>query len=116
MRDFEECKIKREIDGYTDPETGQWVDGGEETIAEIIADIQPQTGQRREMELQTDYESDYIAFVYKKDIDYKEKPDNEEYYSEIQKGDVLEDDASKKYDIVFPANWKTHLEIELEAV
>lgn len=132
MRDFEECKIKRKIDGYTDPDTGQWVEEGKKLIAEVLADIQPQTGQRREAELQTDYESDHIAFIRLRDIKVPEDAitilglaefeDTVPIHRRIQKirgdifkpGDILIDSIDRKFHVVFPSFWKDHFEIELE--
>ena len=132
MRDFEECKIKREIDGYTDPDTGKWVEEGKKLIAECIADIQPQTGQRRETELQTDYESNHIAFFRLRDIKVPEDAitilglaefeDTVPIHRRIQKirgdifqpGDILLDSIEQEFHVVFPAFWKDHFEIELE--
>jgi endonuclease/exonuclease/phosphatase family metal-dependent hydrolase len=102
------CEIKRTIDGYTDQDTGQWVEGGLNLIAAVEADIQPKSGRERATELQTEYESDYKAFIVDKDITF------EAGYSEIQKGDIFIDSEGTDYTIVFPGDWKNHYELELK--
>lgn len=102
------CQIKRNIEGYTDPDTGQWVPGGEKLIATVEADIQPKSGQERATELKTEYESDYKTFVDIDDIIF------EVGYSEIKKGDILIDALGKKYIIVYPGKWDDHYEADLK--
>ena len=102
------CEIKRIIDGYTDPETGQWVEGGLNLIATVEADIQPKSGRERATELQTEYESDYKAFIDNADITF------EAGYSRIKKGDNFIDSEGTDYTIVFPSDWENHYELELK--
>ena len=102
------CEIKREIEGHTDPETGQWVEGGLNLIATVEADIQPKSGRERATELQTEYESDYVGFVDFVDITF------EAGYSRIKKGDNFIDSEGTDYTIVFPGDWENHYELELK--
>jgi len=102
------CEIKRYQESYTDPETGQFVEGGYQLIATVEADIQPKSGRVRAAELQTEYESDYIAFVDFDDITF------ETGYTEIKKGDHLFELNGKEHNIVFPGRWSDHYELELK--
>lgn len=106
--DTQTCTIKRIVEGHTDPETGQWVEGSENLVATVEADIQPKSGRERATELQTEYESDYRAFVDVADITF------ETGYSEIKKGDVLIEPDQTKNTIVFPGEWPDHYELELK--
>ena len=102
------CEIKREIEGHTDQNTGQWVEGGLNLIATVKADIQPKSGRERATELQTEYESDYVGFVDFVDITF------EAVYTEIKKGDHLFESNDKEHSIVFPGKWSDHYELELK--
>lgn len=106
---FQTVKLYRETEGYTDPETGNWIPAGEQLIAAAEMDIQPKSGQQRANELQTEYESDYIGYVGAEDIIF------ETGYSEILQGDIVEDETGQQYVVVFPGNWQSHYEIDLKA-
>lgn len=127
------CQIKRNIEGYTDPGTGQWVPGGEKLIATVEADIQPKSGLERATELQTKYESDHISFIDFEDIQVTvevlvmmgmpayEQNVELQYIAEeygihvIQPGDIFIDPYDKKYDVKFSKYWGDHYEVELKA-
>ena len=96
------CLIKRIVKGHNDLITGQWVPEGEQLIATVGADIQPKSGRERDTVLQTEYESDYIAFIEYEDILF------EAGYLEIKKGDLLIDSKGRKYTIVYPGKWDDH--------
>ena len=102
------CTVKRNIEGHTDPNTGQWLPAGEQLIATIEADIQPKSGRERASELQTEYESDSRAFIDNQDITF------EPGYSEIKKGDILIDASGKNYTIVYPGKWDEHYICDLK--
>ncbi len=104
----ETCQLKRNIEGHSDKQTGNWVEGGEQLIATAEFDIQPKGGQERATSLQTEYESDYKGFADMEDIVY------EPGYSEIKKGDILIDASEKKYTIVYPGKWDDHYEPDLK--
>ena len=105
---FQTIQIKRNVTGHTG-EDGNWVPGGEYLVATVEADIQPRTGRERATEVQTEYESDYVMFVDVNDIIF------EVGFNEIKQGDIAEDEAGKKYDVVFPGNWRSHYEIDLKS-
>lgn len=111
--DFQPCQIKRYITGHTG-EDGNWVPGGEYTVANAEVDIQPKGGRERATALQTDYESDYAGFIYAEDIEFQEKPGSGELFEKIKKGDTLVINEDEKYNIVFPGDWKTHYELDLK--
>ena len=104
------CQIKRNIEGHTDPTTGRWVEAGEKLVATGEADIQPISGRERATALQTEYESDYKAFIDVEDIIFQPG------YSEIQKGDILVDASGKNYTIAYPGKWDEHYELDLKEV
>lgn len=104
----ETCRIKRNVDGHTDENTGKWVKAQEVIVAIGEFDIQSKGGRERATSLQTDYESDYKGFADVEDIIF------EPNYSEIKKGDILIDASGKKYTIVYPGKWDDHYEPDLK--
>jgi len=102
------CQIKRYTEGYTDPDSGNWVPAGENLVATADVDIQPKSGRERAAELQTEYESDNKAFIDIEDITF------EMGYSEIKQGDTLIEPDDKEYTIVYPGKWDNHYECDLK--
>ena len=102
------CTVKRNIEGHTDPNTGQWVTAVEQLIATVEADIKPKSGRERATGLQTEYENDYKAFINNQDITF------EPGYSEIKKGDILINATGKNYTIVYPGKWDEHYICDLK--
>lgn len=100
------CTVKRNIEGHYD--NGQWVPAGKQLIATVEADIQPKSGRERATGLQTEYESDYKAYVDNQDIAFEPE------YAEIQKGDFLIDANNKKYRIIFHRKWDEHYIYDLK--
>lgn len=108
MFETQSCEIQRDIEGYTDANTAQWIEGTDNTIAFIEADIQPKSGYLRAQELQTVYESQYIAYVDIASITF------ESGYFELKTGDILLDADDNQYQIIFAAKWSNHYELELK--
>lgn len=106
---FQTVLIKRNVTGHAG-EDGNWVPGGEPLVATLEADIQPRTGRERATEIQTEYESDYVMFVSATDIAF------EDGFSQIRQGDIAIDESGREYAVVFPANWRSHYEIDMKAM
>lgn len=97
--------IKRNIKGHTDPDTGNWVEGGEFAIATITnANIQPKSGRERAGQSGTRYESDYKLFAGSDDITYESGYEG----SGILENDIAVDADGQKYSVVFPGLWPGH--------
>lgn len=129
------AEIIREFKGHND-EDGNWVEGDKKTIAEVEVDIQPKSGRRRALELQTKYESEYIGFVDFEDIyvtvealtifgltEHEQKVKYEDVYDDLNEldidlihpGDVLDlIDSEREFNIVFPGAWEGDFELELK--
>ena len=106
---METAKIYNIIEGHTDSSTGEWVEAGEELIATVEASRQPKSGSQRANEMQTEYESEYIAIIMEEDITF------ETGFDEIAQGYIYEDSNENRYDIVFPGHWvDSHYELELK--
>ena len=106
---METAKIYDIVEGHTDPSTGEWVEAGEELIATVEASRQPKSGSQRANEMQTEYESEYIAIIEEEDITF------ESGFSKIKQGYIYEDSNGDRYDIVFEGYWPgSHYELELK--
>ncbi|MFW6327551.1 MAG: hypothetical protein ACOC2F_04495 [Bacteroidota bacterium] len=140
----ESGEITRDLEGYTDEDSAQWVEGGDTTIAYVEIDIQPQSGTRRAMELETEYESDYVGYIDLEDIEipeealtilglgsYEQSVKLIDVVDEIgtdifEPGDKVtlkdpeedsEDDKEyngREFRLVFPGNWDGDFEFDLE--
>lgn len=130
---FQEIEIKRVVEGHTDPETGEWVESSEKLLATAEADIQPKTGRQQINEVQTEYESDHVAYMDILDIEVAEDAltllglaEFEESVSMTQRlqekgdyvfnqGDTFIDEYDKEYTILNPGFWYGHFEMLLKA-
>ena len=125
----EEFEIVRDVAGHTDPNTGKWIKGGRKVLIKLKGDLQPKSGQRRVLELQTKYESEYILYVDIEDVLVKIKSiaiigraayddwlATNDIKGLLKQGDVLVDSENKEYDIIFISNWKSHFEAELKVI
>ncbi|SDM20635.1 hypothetical protein [Halarsenatibacter silvermanii] len=108
---FVNCEIVRELEGYTHPESGEWIEGDISLIVTAEIDLQPKSGGQRAQELQTKYESEYIGYLFFEDCNFVDD------ITEIEQGDILRA-GGKKYRIVFVSAWILnkggHYELELK--
>ncbi len=100
--------VNRYIDGHYDDQ-GQWVEGGEVTIATITgADIQPKSGRERAATTGTVYESDHKMFAGVDDVAFTEG------YSNLRQGDLIIDASGQRFKVILPGLWGTHYEPDLK--
>lgn len=107
---FVDGVIERHEKGKTDPQTGEWIEGGVSVICAGKIDIQPKSGGQRATSLDTRYESEYVGFMFFGDCVFANDA------VEIEQGDVLRV-GDRKYRIVFKSVWafnrSGHYELDL---